>query len=455
MNPFITIGSLSLDLVHVILLVLAALLAGALFWMRGPLESRAAEAERDLAYTQRQLDEAHAEREDLRQQLKTQTTVAQDAREALAGAKARAEEDEKRFADLAQGVLRQANAQFLQLADETFKKHREGAQGEMKELIKPIGENFDEFKKRVAEIEKVRSEDKSAIQQQVEAIGKSLVQNTAETGKLVNALTAPKGGGRWGEMTLRNVMEQAGLSGHCDFNEQVHDETEEGRRRPDAVIHLPGGRQIVIDSKVSLDAYMQGASTGDPQQRAVHLKAHATSVQRHVDTLASKNYQSNLDERVDFVAMFIPGENFFAAALEHAPNLLDRAYSRNVIVTTPSTLIGLAKTVAYVWRQEKMAENAREAAKLGEQLYERIAVLAGHMERLGKSLNGSVDNYNKMSSSLDKRVLPTMRRFEELSIAPPDKTIAEPKRIEASADETDRTPELDFDGRKGSKEDVA
>ncbi|MGB3626799.1 MAG: DNA recombination protein RmuC, partial [Henriciella sp.] len=314
---------------------------------------------------------------------------------------------------------------------------------------------FDAFKKRVTEIEKVRAEDKSAIKEQVEAIGKSLMLNTAETGKLVNALTAPKGGGRWGEMTLRNVMEQAGLSGHCDFDEQVSDQTEDGRQRPDAVIHLPGGRQIVIDSKVSLDAYMNAVSSGDPQQRAVHLKSHATSVQRHIDTLASKNYQSNLDERVDFVAMFIPGENFFAAALEHAPNLLERAYSKNVIVTTPSTLIGLAKTVSYVWRQEKMAQNAREAAKLGEQLYERIAVLAGHMESVGKSLNGAVTHYNKMSSSLDKRVLPTMRRFEELSIAPPDKTIPEPKRIEASADATDRTPELDFDGKTSKADNAA
>ena len=321
--------------------------------------------------------------------------------------------------------------------------------------MKPIGENFDEFKKRVTEIEKVRAKDKSAIKEQVEAIGKSLMLNTAETGKLVNALTAPKGGGRWGEMTLRNVMEQAGLSGHCDFNEQVSDQTEEGRQRPDAVIHLPGGRQIVIDSKVSLDAYMNAVSVGDPQQRALHLKSHATSVQRHIDTLASKNYQSNLDERVDFVAMFIPGENFFAAALEHAPNLLERAYSKNVIVTTPSTLIGLAKTVSYVWRQEKMAQNAREAAKLGEELYRRMATMSEHMERLGKALNSSVSHFNSVNSSFDKRVLPTMRRFEELSIAPPDKQIAEPKRIESTAEETNRTPELNFEGTASKKGNAA
>ena len=378
------------------------------------------------------------------QELNTQRALAETAKLELAELKGQTTKQREEFSTLAQQVMKQAQAQFAEMADETFKKHREGAKGELKELMKPIGENFSEFKKRVADIEKVRAEDKSAIQEQVKAIGESLHRNTTETGKLVNALTAPKGGGRWGEMTLRNVMEQAGLSAHCDFNEQVNDQTEEGRQRPDAVIHLPGGRQIVVDSKVSLEAYMAAASAEDPSQRNVHLKSHATNVQRHVDTLASKRYQANLDERVDFVAMFIPGENFFAAALEYAPELLERAYSRNVIVTTPSTLIGLAKTVAYVWRQEKMTQNAREAALLGQQLYERIATMAGHIEKLGKSLNGAVDNYNKMNASLDKRVLPTMRKFEELSIAPPDKTIPETKKVEVRADDSQKTLELDL-----------
>ena len=235
-------------------------------------------------------------------------------------------------------------------------------------------------------------------------------------------------------MTLRNVMEQAGLSSHCDFDEQVHDATEEGHQRPDAVIFLPGERQIVVDAKVSLDAYMAATSAETPEQRALHLKAHAASVQRHVKALASKRYQAHLDARVDFVAMFIPGENFFAAALEHAPDLLERAYASNVIITTPSTLIGLAKTVSYVWRQERMTENAREAARLGQELYERIATMAGHVEKLGKSLNGAVESFNKMNGSLDRRVLPTMRKFEELSIAPPDKSLPDLKPVESRAE---------------------
>ncbi|MEO1553435.1 MAG: DNA recombination protein RmuC [Pseudomonadota bacterium] len=423
MDPIIQIGETGLDPIHLIAIVIALGLAAAVYRLNEQFtreRSTRADIEADLN---------HSELE-----LARQRGVAEAAKLELAELKGQTAKQREEFSTLAQQVMKQAQSQFVELANETFAKHREGAKGELKELMKPIGENFTEFKKRVADIEKVRAEDKSAIQEQVKAIGESLHRNTTETGKLVNALTAPKGGGRWGEMTLRNVMEQAGLSAHCDFDEQVNDQTEDGRQRPDAVIHLPGGRQIVVDSKVSLEAYMAAASADDPTQRNVHLKSHTTNVQRHIDTLASKRYQANLDERVDFVAMFIPGENFFAAALEHAPDLLERAYSRNVIVTTPSTLIGLAKTVAYVWRQEKMTENAREAAQLGQQLYERIAKMAEHIEKLGKALNSSVGHFNAMNSSLDKRVMPTMRKFEDLSIAPPDKAMPEPKRIEVTAD---------------------
>ncbi len=442
MEPIVTIGQIGLDLIHLIAIVLALALAAMvyrLYEQRGRDAQERADLEADLAHTS--------------QKLETQTAKAEQTNLALAELRGQAAKDKEQFGEIARGVMAQTQKQFLDLAKQNFEKHSETAKGDLAKLVQPIGKTLDEFGKRVGEIEKVRAEDKSAIQEQVKAIGESLKSNTTETGKLVNALIAPKGGGRWGEMTLRNVMEQAGLSGHCDFNEQVTDRTEDGNQRPDAVIHLPGGRQIVVDSKVSLDAYMAAASTGDPNERAVHLKAHATSVQRHIDTLASKRYQSNLDERVDFVAMFIPGENFFAAALKHSPELLERAYSKNVIVTTPSTLIGLAKTVSYVWRQEKMTENAREAAKLGEQLHERIAVLAGHMEKLGKSLNGAVDNYNKVSSSFDKRVLPTMRKFEDLSIASPERTMPEPRRIESTADSSTGLLELDFDkGKKGKDE---
>lgn len=447
MKPLILMGDVALDLVHVIAIGAVLALCGVLAWLRGEhkraldLTTVSLEHERDAR------NEAELEIGRLDQKLQTQTALAREAELRAVQAEARSAEDENKFGELAQGVLRQANSQFLQLANETFAKHKAGAKGDLEKLMEPIGESFSEFKKRIDAIEKVRAEDKSALGEQVKAISESLRHNTAETGKLVNALTAPKGGGRWGEMTLRNVMEQAGLSAHCDFAEQVNDRTETGNQRPDAVINLPGQRQIVVDSKVSLDAYLKASSTEDLAERAALLKSHAQNVQRHVKTLASKDYQSNLDDRVDFVAMFIPGENFFAAALEHNPDLLEAAYAKNVIVTTPSTLIGLAKTVSYVWRQEKMAENAREAATLGEQLYDRLVAMGGHIDKLGKSLNGAVDNYNKMNRSLETRVLPSARKFQELSIATPDKPLPEITAVETRAALPDRTGELDFEAK--------
>ena len=443
MEPVIIIGGAGFDAAHLILFLLALALAGTAWWLASKSGAKEERLTLDLERATDDLDEA-------KQRARTLEEVARKAELELAEAKARSAEDERKFAEMAQGVLQRANAQFLQLANETFEKHKEGAQGHLNELMKPIGENFDAFKKRVDEIEKVRTEDKSAIQEQVKAIHESLKTNTQETGKLVSALTAPKGGGRWGEMTLRNVMEQAGLSAHCDFSEQVHDDTEQGRQRPDAVIHLPGGRQIVVDSKVSLASYMSAVNAEDPAERAAHLKAHAASVQRHVNGLASKDYQSNLGGRFDYIAMFIPGENFFAAALEHSPDLIEKAMSRQVIVTTPTTLIALARTVAHLWRQHHQNENAMAAAELGAELYGRMGVMLGHIEKLGKSLNGSVDHFNSAMGSFDKRVLPTLRKFEDMEIAPPSKTLSEPKQIENRANVSENTGELDFGAPKKS-----
>ena len=246
MESFVTIGTVGLDLIHLVLLIAALGLAILLVLQRNGLAARAREAERELEYTEDALTALKAEREDLRQQLKTQTIVAEQARIDLAKAEARSEEDEKKFAEMAQRVLDQSSRRFLTQADEHFKRHKEGAQTNLKELMTPINKNLEDFAKKVSELEKVRADDKSVLQEQVKAIGESLKVHTSETNKLVSALSAPRGGGRWGETTLRNVMEHAGLSAHCDFSEQVHGETESGRQRPDVVIKLPGGREIVV-----------------------------------------------------------------------------------------------------------------------------------------------------------------------------------------------------------------
>ena len=431
MEPVIIIGSLALDWAHVWLIVASLLLAAALIWLRSEARQNAEKLELALENESERRGEVEMELSATGEKLEAETARTREAELKLAALEARRAEDEQRFNDIAHQAVRRAQGDFLERADDRFKQ-----------MYKPISENFDAFKKRVDAIEKVRTEDKSALQEQVKHIAQSLQHNSKATSQLVTALSAPKGGGRWGEMTLRNVMEQAGLSAHCDFDEQVNDQTDSGRQRPDAVIHLPGERQIVVDSKVSLEAYLQASDTTDPTERAALLKAHANNVHRHVRTLASKSYQSNLSERVDFVAMFIPGENFFAAALEHAPGLLEDAYSKGVIITTPSTLIGLAKTVSYVWRQEKMAENAREAAKIGEELYASLVTMTSHVDKMGKGLKSAIGGYDAFIGSLQRNVLPKARRFEELDVADPSKSIAKLEKLghEPRALELDLSP---------------
>ncbi|RIJ23466.1 DNA recombination protein RmuC [Henriciella barbarensis] len=445
MEALVTIGTVGLDLIHLVLLLAALGLAAALYAVRSKLTARNAEIARDLEHAEDALADTKAERDDLRQQLKTKEAVALEAEKSLARAEARSEEDEKKFADLAQRVLDQSSRRFLTQADEHFKRHKEGAQTNLKELMTPINKNLEDFAKKVSELEKVRADDKSVLQEQVKAIGESLKVHTSETNKLVSALSAPRGGGRWGETTLRNVMEHAGLSAHCDFSEQVHGETESGRQRPDVIIKLPGGREIVVDSKVTLEDYLKAIDETDPARREAYMRAHGRKVRDHIKTLGSKDYQSAFSQRVDFVALFIPGESFYVAALEFEPDLFDFAAARQVIVVTPSTLLALAKAVAYGWRQEQATENAKKAAELGRELYSRLTTLGSHVEKMGKSLNSAVDTYNKMGSSLTSRVLPAARKFEDLQIAPPEKSVPEIESIEKRATLPDRTGELEFD----------
>lgn len=444
-----------IDVMHIVLVILAAGLGGVVIWMRGEIRSRSGELQRDLEHTEATLAQIRQDLVEAEQQLVAQTEIANQARIHMARYEARSEEDERRFSELAQGVLRNTNNQFLQLAEEHFKRHKEGAQSNLKELIGPVGKSLEEFAKRVSEIEMVRAKDKSAIQEQVRAIGDSLKLHTNETNKLVTALSAPKGGGRWGETTLRNVMEHAGLSSFCDFDEQVSDRLEDGTIRPDVVIRLPGGREIVVDSKVSIEDYLKALDETDAGRRGALLKAHGKKVREHIKRLGSKDYQGAFSARVDFVALFIPGENFYVAALEHEPDLFDYAAARQVIVVTPSTLLALAKAVAYGWRQEQATENARLAAELGRELYTRLITLGGHVERMGKALNGAVDAYNNLGGSLSSRVLPTARKFEDLQIAPADRKIPEVETIEKRATLPDRAGELDFSEMQTDDEDVA
>jgi len=252
------------------------------------------------------------------------------------------------------------------------------------------------------------------------------------TGKLQTALAAPRGGGRWGEETLRNVLEMAGLSPYADFIEQTSSDTEKGRQRPDVIVRMPGGRELVIDSKVSLEDYLAGCDEPDASLKRQRMAAHAARVRAHVSSLSKKEYTREFSDRVDFVAMFIPGENFYAAVLEHDREIFDYAARNNVVIVTPSTLVALAKSVAYGWRQEQMAKNAEEAARLGRELYERLAKMADHMGRMGGSLGSAIKSYNDMVGSMEARVLPAARRFEELQFADPAKLLETPARLDVA-----------------------
>jgi DNA recombination protein RmuC len=440
---------MTLDPLHIVLLVLALGAGGAALWLamrtRPDTAGLSAELSREReerAAIKAERDEQRARAEAAERKLEAQTArmaerEASLAREREQQAKLQAE-SEARFKALADAALLQSQKQFVQIADETLKKHKEGAQGELGKMLKPIEETFGQFQKKVDEIQKERAEDRATLAQQIKAVGDSVSQTQQVAGKLANALSTTRHGGRWGEETLRNVLEMAGLSPYADFVEQTSSDTDKGRLRPDVIIRMPGGRELVIDSKVSLDDYLAAANETEPAKRAERLVAHAAKVRAHVTGLARKDYWKGFSERVDFVAMFMPGENFYAAVLEHDREIFDFAAKNSVIIVTPSTLIALAKAVAYGWRQEQAAQNAEQAVELGRELYQRLSVMTGHMSKVGDNLDKAVDSYNALVGSYERKVMPQVRRFEELQIPAEDRAVEAPAELNVKA----RTPQI-------------
>lgn len=446
MKSIVTIGELGLDSVHLGLLGALLLLAGLYIYMRSKAADALGDAENALTLAKYDGTRLTEDRDEVVQQLRTQRAVTDELREKLAAAEARRSEDEQRFADMANQVMRRATGQFMEVANATFEKHKEGARGDLEKLMVPIGDTFREFRERVDAIEKVRVSDRSTLQEQVKAIGESLARTNATTGKLVTALSAPRGGGSWGEESLRNVLELAGMSSYADFCEQSSDDTERGRLRPDVIIRMPGGREVVVDAKVSVEDFIKAAGEPDGPERHTHLQAHARKLKDHVRRLAAKEYWKDFEDRVDFVAMYVPGEQFYAGALEADRDLFDFAARNKVLIVTPSTLIALAKAVSYGWRQEESARNAREAADLGRQLYDAIAAMGGHVEKLGKAMNSSVGAYNSFVGSLEANVLPKARKFEALQIAQAGaKPIASMDGVTEPLRLPDRNRDLQFD----------
>ena len=411
-----------------LLLALAAIGAAAFFAWRA-MQSQALAGGAELIKAER--DRALAELKVLREE-NTRLTAEMAATQAQKAE--RSESEEARFADIAAKALHQTQASFMALANETFEKHRTAAAGGVKEVLAPAQEQLAKLATSVEALDKARLQDKSAMNEQVRQIVDAVGSTNKTTQNLLTALRAsPKMRGRWGEQTLRNVLELSGLAAHVDFQEQLSTTDGEGSRlRPDVVINLPGGRCIVVDSKVALSGYLDATEATDDASREALMKKHAAELKGHVKNLASKDYWKHVPATADFVVLFVPGENFLAAAAERDPNLFDEAFAQKVIITTPSTMVALAKSVAYGWRQEQSAKNAQEIAELGRELFRRMAVMVDHMGKVGDSIGKSVKSYNEMLGSVESRVLPQARKFKELGAGDAGIDIASPAQIETA-----------------------
>jgi len=350
----------------------------------------------------------------------------------------------RQFKALSLDALKDNNQAFLDLAKTTLERYQEGARTDLEarttavgELVAPLREQLEKMGGQLLELEKGRAHAYGALDQQLRGVAEAHLQLRTQTERLVGALRSSSVRGRWGEVQLRRVVELAGMLAHCDFVEQAQVEAEGGRLRPDLVVQLPGGKQVVVDSKAPLQAYLEAHELEDEARRREKLEEHAAHIRRHMKALADKAYAAQLAAAPEFVVMFLPGESFFAAALERDPALIEFGAEHNVIPASPTTLIALLRAVAYGWRQEQVAEHAQTIQRLGRELHDRIRMVAASLQSLGAQLSKGVDAYNRAVGSLESRVLPSARKLRELGAGGASEEVPQLEPLEVAVRQLD------------------
>ena len=435
--------------VSALLFVLFALAVGAaLGWVLGSrpaadLRTRLAASEAEGKELDGRFRQSIAELGDAQIELATLKANAANFEEQKAGLLIAQESLKAEFEAAGAKILAKAQEALLARAQERFAQSEEKSAERLKSLLAPVDQRLKAYEEQVTTLEKQRVEGFSQLAGVIEEVRKGQEEVKREAARLGNSLTnAPKARGRWGERALQNVLEQCGLSQHTDFNLEHSLDTDEGRLRPDAIVRIPGQKMLVIDAKVSLNHYQAAFEANDDETRKRNLDLHARAMRGHVQTLGTKSYQSQFDEAPDYVVMFVPGEHFVAAALEHDPELWDFAFRNKVLLATPTNLVAIARTVAMVWQQDQLAREAIEIGKAGTELYERLAVAADHLKGVGAGLDRAVRKYNDFVGSFERNVLTSGRRLK-------DKGIAIGKR------EIDEVPVIDSLPRHAGGEDAA